>query len=331
LANTGDELYNKLVQARLVQAREKTRLMDFLDSFVRRQKHLKPRTLDIFKRVQNNLVLFFGESRGLDSITVGEAKEWRQYLFDRGGVGDKPLAMNTVNDRCKKARQMFKSAIEYELINNNPFKGLPGTVRCNPEKQYFVTRDEISKVLEACPDYEWRLLIALCRFAGLRNPSETLSLKWEHINWEYGKMSVPSPKTEHHPGGESRMVPIFADLRPYLEEAWGRAEEGQESLFKQWNSITKNHRTRFLRIIKNAGLNPWPRLFHNMRSTCQTELEEHFPSHVVCKWIGNSERIAREHYLQITDDHFAKALQNPMQQPAVLPGNAMQGATGLKV
>jgi len=43
------------------------------------------------------------------------------------------------------------------------------------------------------------------------------------------------------------------------------------------------------------------------------------------------ERIAREHYLQITDDHFAKALQNAMQQPAVLPGNAMQGATGLKV
>jgi hypothetical protein len=56
-------------------------------------------------------------------------------------------------------------------------------------------------------------------------------------------------------------------------------------------------------------------------------IRSHFLTHVVCIWIGNSERIAREHYLQVTDDHFAKALQNPMQQPAVLPRNASQEAT----
>jgi integrase len=328
IAGVGDDIYEKLVQVGLVQTREKTRLLDFLDSFIDRQKHLKPRTLDIFIRTRNNLVKFFGENRSIDSITVGESKEWRQFLLEQGGVDNKPLAVNTVNDRCKKARQMFKSAIEYELISKNPFIGLPGTVRCNPEKQYFVTRDEISKVMDACPDHEWRLLIALCRFAGLRNPSETLSLKWEHINWDHGKMMVPSPKTEHLPGGESRVVPLFADLRPHLEEAWERSNVGQEFVFNQWHSTTKNHRTRFQRIIQQAGLNPWPRLFHNLRSSCQTELEEHFPSHVVCKWIGNSERIAKEHYLQITDNHFQKAMQNAMQQPAVLPRNESQGETG---
>jgi integrase len=328
LTNVGDEIYNKLVQVGLVQTREKTRLLDFLNSFIDRQKHLKPRTLDIFKRTRNNLVEFFKRDRSIDSISVGEAKEWRQHLFERGGVGDKPLALNTVNDRCKKAKQMFKSAIEYELISKNPFIGLPGNVRCNPKKLYFVSREEIVKVMDGCPDHEWRLLIALCRFAGLRNPSETISLKWEHINWEHGRMTVPSPKTEHHPGGESRVVPIFADLQPYLEEAWERASEGQEYVLNRWRSTTVNHRTQFQKIIRRAGLNPWPRLFHNLRSTCQTELEEHFPSHVVCSWIGNSIQVAREHYLQITEDHFAKAVQNAVQQPAVLSGIDLQGATG---
>jgi hypothetical protein len=78
-----------------------------------------------------------------------------------------------------------------------------------------------------------------------------------------------------------------------------------------------------------AGLNPWLRLFHNMRSTCQTELEERFPSHVVCSWIGNTIQIAREHYLQITDDHFKKAQQNPTQHSAVLSGTASQTETAV--
>ena len=57
-------------------------------------------------------------------------------------------------------------------------------------------------------------------------------------------------------------------------------------------------------------------LFHNLRATRQTELEESFPSHVVCAWIGNSPKVAKEHDRQVTDDHFAKAVQNPVQQPA---------------
>jgi len=35
---------------------------------------------------------------------------------------------------------------------------------------------------------------------------------------------------------------------------------------------------------------------------------------VVCKWIGNSQSVAAKHYLQVTDEDFAKAVQNPVQQ-----------------
>src|SRR5436190_2021364 len=68
-----------------------------------------------------------------------------------------------------------------------------------------------------------------------------------------------------------------------------------------------------------AGLERWPRLFHNLRASRQTELSEDFPSHVVCAWLGNSEDIAREHYLKVTDAHFEKAsgaLQKALQSGA---------------
>ena len=85
-----------------------------------------------------------------------------------------------------------------------------------------------------------------------------------------------------------------------------------------------NLRTTFEKLVKRASLTPWPRLFHNLRSSRQTELAEKFPSHVVYDWLGNSEDIARKHYFQTTDDHFAraasddsKAKQNPKQSAAV--------------
>ncbi len=32
---------------------------------------------------------------------------------------------------------------------------------------------------------------------------------------------------------------------------------------------------------------------------------------MVCEWIGNSEEVARKHYLQVTEEHFQKATSNP--------------------
>jgi hypothetical protein len=51
--------------------------------------------------------------------------------------------------------------------------------------------------------------------------------------------------------------------------------------------------------------------------------------HVVCQWIGNSQPIAAKHYLQVTDDHFSKAVRNPVQQPAVLPRTGSQSEFAL--
>ena len=42
------------------------------------------------------------------------------------------------------------------------------------------------------------------------------------------RMHVPSPKTEHHAGKQQRDVPIFAELRPFLEAAFEAAADGEE-------------------------------------------------------------------------------------------------------
>jgi len=64
------------------------------------------------------------------------------------------------------------------------------------------------------------------------------------------------------------------------------------------------------------GPEPWPKLFQNLRSTRETEPTEKWPEHVVCVWIGNSRSVAREHYLQVTDERFAQATMQATQNGA---------------
>ena len=223
------------------------------------------------------------------------------------------------------ARTFFKDAIRRKLIDSNPFEGVGRGSTANPERQRFIDQATIAKVIDACPNAEWRLLVALSRFAGLRVPSEPLLLRWQDIDLPAGRMLIHSPKTEHHAGKATRMVPIFPELRPYLEDAHELAAVAAEfvlpSLRKpgaatgDWRSV--NFGTMFGKIIKRAGLVAWPRAWRNLRSSPQTELTETFPSHVVTTWLGNSERIAEKHYLQVLDSHFDRASAPRSAAPAL--------------
>lgn len=66
----------------------------------------------------------------------------------------------------------------------------------------------------------WGVILGLSRYGGLRTPSETLSLRWEDIDWEMNRVSIPEPKVEHHEGQGIRSCLIFRELRPILDEAF---------------------------------------------------------------------------------------------------------------
>jgi integrase len=78
------------------------------------------------------------------------------------------------------------------------------------------------------PRAQWKLMVALSRYGGLRCPSETLSLKWADVDWERNLIRIPSPKTEHHDGKDCRLIPLFPELRPYVLDAFEQAEPGSE-------------------------------------------------------------------------------------------------------
>ena len=88
-----------------------------------------------------------------------------------------------------------------------------------------------------------------------------------------------------------------------------------------------NLRTTFEKIIRKAGIEPWPKPFVNMRSTRETELNNEFPIHVVAKWLGHSVDIAVNNYLQMTGEHHKKALEYRVPPPISGSGVARNSPT----
>lgn len=254
------------------------------------------------------------------------AQRLRSRQLKPAGNAKRGLAAATAARRCGQAKQFFRDAVRRKVIAENPFDDVRGGPKSNPENARFIDLDTITKVIDACPNAEWRLLVALSRFGGLRVPSEPCLLRWRDIDWSANRMTVTSPKTEHHEGKGTRVVPLFAELRPYLEDVFDHAAVGTEFVVSGLRSDT-NLRTRFEKIIKRAGLTPWPRLWHNLRASRQTELEERFPSHVICAWLGNSEAVARKHYLQVREVDFQKATQKATQHALECVGIASHGVT----
>ncbi|GAB4127875.1 MAG: hypothetical protein Kow0040_01950 [Thermogutta sp.] len=334
LGRIGKTLRDRLVRVGLAEAQERAAaptLGDWIRDYIERRKTVKQGTKTTWRNTERNLVTFFGESRRIDSITPADADAFREYLA--AGAGLSPA---TVGKRLQIARQFFRAMVRARMIQENPFADVKGPAVANSGRLHFVSREDVQKILEACPSVHWRTITALARFGGLRCPSEVLSLKWEAVDWANARMRVDSPKTEHHDGGAFRIVPIFPELRPYLAEAWELAEPGAVYVIPErfrraatrsgeWKAV--NLRTTFEKIVKRAGLAPWPRLFQNLRSSRETELVERFPVHVVAAWIGNTPKVAQKHYLQITDEHFAAAAQpaqNPAQQNAAISGLAQK-------
>ncbi|MCA9235754.1 MAG: site-specific integrase [Planctomycetales bacterium] len=343
LATLDSPLHEKLARVGLIHERETATLTNYLAAYIVERTDVKPLTVKKYRTTERELVAHFGAEQSLRLITAGDADGWRRSLASCG------LAENTVRKHTAVAKVFFNAAQRKGLIEANPFADLKATIQPNTSRYHFVTREDTTAVLEACPDAEWRLLFALSRYGGLRCPSEHLALRWRDILWARGRINVPSPKTEHHAGGESRTVPIFPELLPYLQDAYELAEDGAEFVIARYRDTNSNLRTQLLRIIQRSGLQSWPKLFQNLRSTRETELAEDFPLHVVCAWIGNSQPVAAKHYLQVTDDHFEraasldgrlekrdgsrqkgrnaapqKALQNPVQQPSEMAGMARQ-------
>jgi integrase len=311
-----DKLRHQLIRLGLIEdsgQRVSSSLGGFLSDYMRSRTDIEQGTRDNLETAKRWLIQFLGEQRELDSITPGEADEYRAWLGSEG-----KQAPNTVKRLCGRAKQFFRAALRRRLIRENPFQDMKRlVVRASPISRIrFIDGPTAKAVLKACPNAHWRAVFALARYGGLRVPSELCSLRWQDIDWERGRFLVHSRKTEGHEGHETRWTPLFPELRRELEAWRAEAPKDREFVLKPAVSPKTNLRTGLIKVLKRASIKPWPKLYQNLRSSLVTELRDKgVRENIVARWLGHSVKVADENYDQMLEEHFRRAAAGDWTEP----------------
>ena len=85
-------------------------------------------------------------------------------------------------------------------------------------------------------------------------------------------------------------------------------KSSDELVFPELSDLSESAlRCRMYRLCRKAGVKTWPKIFQNLRSTRETILEQFYPRGTVCEWMGNTEDVAEDHYIQEMKEFRAKA------------------------
>ena len=306
-----DKLHDRIVRVHLTTPRRAAAgklitVHQLADQYLasRRADKVAENTLQEMNSFGLNLKEYFPASKQVATVTAHDAAEFVRWMR-----GTKSYAQATWAKRVKLAKQFFKSAIRRGVITANPFEDQKAPAQVNRERIHFVPREDVQRLIDAAPDDQWRAVIALARYGGLRCPSEVIDLKWEAINWVAGRFTVAAHKSDQ------RIVPLFPELRPYLEESFELAPEGARFVIHRRRGENTNFRAGLLKIAERAGVVMWVKPFQNMRASRETELLRSHPIHVAASWIGNSPQVALQHYLMVTEDDMRAAALDAAGRP----------------
>lgn len=316
-------VHQRIARAGLCESRVESRsrlLAGFLTFCLdRKRRDCRETSVQHYEKVAGNLTRYFGPSCPLDAITADDVDEFRRWLeTEANRVTGGGLGRVTVNKRLKDARAFFDIAFKRRWVVENPFAHLRKLDdQAGPkERQVYVERSVVERLITESPVTEWRLLLALWRFAGLRQ-LEPFALRWSDVVWDQGRMVVTAPK-QRTESRRKRVIPIWPEVRPHLERQFEESPVGEEWIVRTRyaydtqpaaRSTGSALRSRLERQLLRTGIPPWPRLFQNLRSSGETELARsgRFADWEIAYWWNHSERIQRQHYLTITDDAFARA------------------------
>lgn len=240
-----------------------------------RESAVSEGTLALDADTARYLLDHFPASVRVDRITRHGAERWRVHLVDAG------LKEATIARHVRCARTMFNRLVRDEIVRVNPFLSLsaPNIAKLKPD----LRGEWIDRLIEASPDAAWRAAWGLAGWAGLRR-SEIMALTWADVLFDQHRINVPPAKTAPR---QTLMEPQLADL---LAECQTVTESELVA------PITGDLYRTQVRIIKRAGLKPWPQPFHAWRSWRSGTWKAKHPAWIVDLWLGHSASVAAKNY-----------------------------------
>jgi integrase len=153
---------------------------EWADRFLARyERDRKDSSADTARSALRRFIADFGD-RPLDRIARIEAMDWA----DRVPPSKVPVVVT-----------MFNAAVDAELVDKNPFRGLSHRSRSRGRSdEHPPTEDEFALLLDACSVHGWyapqmRALVLFAAYTGMR-PGELFALEWPDVDLDAMRVDV---------------------------------------------------------------------------------------------------------------------------------------------
>lgn len=283
---------------------------EWLDRWVEAHAvELKPSTA---KSYRDNITRYLKPTIGherLQSLSPSRLSVVFKDLYERGGMGGKPLSPRTVEFARAVLRRSLQDAVLDRAIEVNPVVGTKRPRVMKPKHTTWTGAQLRAFLDDVDAEHRWTPLWALAAATGMRR-GELLALRWVDVDLEAGVVHVErsvtqvkqervyvTPKNherrdvalDSHTSGRLR---AWRKVQMAERLAWGTAYRGDEDLVFTWEDgrpVLPDFATRTFGLLTAAAEVPRLKL-HELRHTHATLLlRDGVPVHVVAKRLGHKD------------------------------------------
>jgi len=221
-----------------------------LHPYITRVEHLEPRVFEDFKT-------FRREGHGAARVRTDLRVE---------GHGTRPIKTRTVNSEVKTLRTIFNYGIKWNLVRENPTKGVQMLKTVDAAQPRFLTKEECQLLLDHC-DETLRPIVLTFLNTGMRR-GELLHLEWSDVDFERRVIRICN-KAFWHPKTTERDIPMNETVHRTLLGLHAKRRKDTTFVFpaEDGKPYERNRlRAKLISVAKKCGLKDVTKL-HALRHT----------------------------------------------------------------
>lgn len=242
---------------------------------------------------------YFGKNTLLVNIRYMNLESYRNYLRQKITKNKTIRSDASVNREMSCLHHIMSKAVEWEMIEQSPFdKGKSLILKENNMRMRFLTEDEVTKLLDECPDYLYNIVECALN-TGMRR-GEILPLKWNQIRNGFIYLTKTKTKTP-------RQIPINDNLEVMFKRIRKKQHLTSDYIFLYEGKPIQGVKRAFKGALMRAGIEDFR--FHDLRHT--------FASLVIMKGgslkdvqelLGHKTMTMTLRYAHLTYEHKKKAV-----------------------
>lgn len=307
-AVSGREYIREIVKISTGEDIPEYTIRTWTQEWFQRKESQSESTIRAYKTATNHFLKWLGDraDKPLESLTVPDMRAFRKWLLEGAGNKEKKASKTTVKLKMKVVSSIFIKAMAEGITNFNPTSALEPLIEDDKLERKPFTREEVSQLIESAPSEEWRGVITMGAYTGLRL-TDCVLIEWGNVDLKGGIIKVIPRKTRKQ--NKEVTIPMHATLLCYLKRLPTPIKQEVKvfpSLSKHTGAGRNGLSRQFTRIMEQAGVSRGK----SKKTGAKTTYEKSFHSlrHTFTSWLADSgipPEVRKEILGQTSDDVHA--------------------------